>query len=195
MGGGKAQILPASSPSHRGNFRSKRVLLEETWSSQLDLLRPEASCKQKSKAGLLFKKGLLVSQSLGVLNKRQGRFPLSCPPGSVCPFPLPPQAACASSACFQLQGHHQAEQAVGRLPAWTPTLVAVSRQQLPPKLLGGGSRRDAAGGRGLARAMSEILFKTTGRANWSENIPSWRHCSSASLTQPATSFLCVSYTG
>lgn len=161
--------------------------MERPWSSELDLLRPGTSYEQKPRTGLL------VNQPLRVPSKRQaGEMPSSCPPGRACPLLLLPQAACASPACFQLQGH-QAEQPAGRLPAWAPTLIAVSRQQLLP-MLGGGSRRDAAGGWGLARAMSEILFKTTGRVNWSENIPSWRHCCSASLNQPATSFLCVSYT-
>lgn len=43
-----------------------RVLLGKTMLSGLDLLRPEAGYEQKPKAGLL------MSQSLGVPNKRQG---------------------------------------------------------------------------------------------------------------------------
>lgn len=160
--------------------------LQRPWSSELDLLRPGAGYEQKPKTGLL------MNQSPGAPSKRQGRCPLSCPPGRACPFLLPPQAACASPACFQLQGQ-QAEQPARRLPAWVPTLVAVSRQQLLPMLVEGPGGTQQ-GAEELARAMPEILFKTTGRVNWLENIPSWRHCSSASSSQPATSFLCVSYT-
>lgn len=132
-----------------------------------------------------------MSQSLGVPSETQGESP--CPPGWAC-LPLPvPTTSSVCLFCLLPTLDHQAEQPSGPFPARTPILLAVSRRQLLP-MLGGGSRRDTAGGRGLATAMSEILFKTTGRASWSETIPSWRHCSSASWNRPATSFLCVSYT-
>lgn len=66
------------------------------------------------------------------------------------------------------------------------TLPVVSRQQTRPVLAGVGWGR-------LANAPSEILFKTTVRADELENSPFLETSQRCLLESPATSFLCISY--